>query len=41
MLPFGHLVDNFEGECHVDGMKYPRQLGNVDRSKEINEKAAR
>lgn len=40
-LPSGHLVDNFEGECHIDGMQYPRQLGNVDRSKEINEKAAR
>ena len=41
MLPYGHLVDNFEGECHIGGMQYPRQLGNVDRSKEINEKAAR
>jgi len=40
MLPNGHLVDNFEGECHIDGMRYPRQLGNVERSKEINEKAA-
>lgn len=41
MLPFGHLVDNFEGECHIDGMKYPSQLSDVNRSKEINEKAAR
>ena len=41
LLPNGHLVDNYEGECHIDGLKYPRQLGNVDRTKEINEKAAR
>ena len=41
MLPNGHLVDNYEGECHTKGMKYPRQLANVDRSKEINDKAAR
>ena len=41
MLPNAHQVDNYEGECHIDGMKYPRQLGNVERTKEINEKAAR
>ena len=40
-LPDGIQVDNYEGECHVDGMNYPRQLGNIDRSKEINQKAAR
>jgi len=40
-LPGGNHVDNYEGECHVDGLHYPRQLGNIDRSKEINEKAAR
>ena len=41
MLPYGHLVDNFEGECHIGGMRYPAQMSNVDRSKEMNEKAAR
>ena len=41
VLPDGNHIDNYEGECHVDGMHYPRQLGNIDRSKEINQKAAR
>ena len=41
LLPGGHLVNNYEGECHLDNMRYPSQLSNVERSKEINKKAAR
>ena len=41
ILPYGNLVDNYEGECHLDNMKYPNQLGNARRNKEINKKAAR
>lgn len=40
-LEGGVLVENTEGECHMRGMRYPAQLDNIERSKEINDKAAR
>ena len=41
MLPGGNQVENAEGECHTRDMKYPPQLYNIERSKEINAYAAR
>ena len=41
MLPYGNLVENYEGECHTTDMHYPSQMHNVGRSKEMNAKAAR
>ena len=41
LLPGGNLVENAEGECHTGDIHYPAQLGNTERSKEVNAKAAR
>ena len=41
MLPYGNLVENYEGECHTTDMHYPSQMHNVGRSMEMNAKAAR
>lgn len=40
-LEGGNLVENTEGECHIRDMHYPAQLDNIERSKEVNAKAAR
>ena len=41
ILPYGNLVENYEGECHTStDMHYPSHMHNVGHSKEVNVKAA-